>query len=297
MLHLKVLPDADAEYRTAFMDWANAFLDEMDESLIDELPADARVKWLFVRAGRLEELLQVIEFERRGGPLPVQRRLRRYLQYPYLSDRGVGVAKRAYRLDKEFSLHGSVGGVSWEDETLRVTGTAYIRFLNVHKRHMSVKALALRNKKQGRMLVAAARTTYAPNATERSSQNRYCYDWAGFETRFDTTRLKRKGEWAEGTWDVAGGVFSRGLFRYRGLDRGNAGSAANPPYRYVDKNTRVLPLFLQNKLKLRVEIVRCRITGHRLVGDDIELRGVFLGPAMPAWGKLRVSSMNGAGTV
>ena len=295
MLHLKVLPDADASYRAAFMDWANAFLDELDESLIDELPAEDRVKWLMVRAGRLEELLEVIEFERRGGPLPVQRRVRRYLHYPHLQDRRVGVVKKAYRLDKEFSLQGSVSGVSWEGGTLRVAGTAYIRFLNVHKRHMSVKALALRNKKQGRTLVTAAKTTYAPNATEHSRQNRYCYDWAGFEARFDTNRLKRKGEWAEGTWDVAAGVFSRGLFRYRGLNRGHAGSAADPPYRYVDKNTRVLPLFLQNKLKLRVEIVRCRITRHRLVGDDIELRGVYLAPAVPAWGKLRVSSMNGAG--
>lgn len=295
MLHLKVLPDADDEYRAAFMDWANQFLDEVDETIIDELPADARVKWLMVRARRLDELLEVIEFERRGGPMPVQRRLRRYLKYPHLGDREVGIEKKAYRLDKEFSLHGSVSGVSWEGENLTITGAAYIRFLNVHKRHMSVKALALRNKKQGRTLVATAKTTYAPGATEHSSQNRYCYDWAGFEAHFDTTRLRRKGEWAEGTWDVATGVLSRGLFRYRGLDRGSADSAANPPYRYVDKNIRILPLFLQNKLKLRVEIVRCRITGHRLVGDDIELRGVYLGPARPGWGQLKVSSMSGAG--
>ncbi|WP_234443408.1 bifunctional glycosyltransferase/CDP-glycerol:glycerophosphate glycerophosphotransferase [Streptomyces sp. NRRL B-24484] len=294
-LHLKVLPDADEEYRAAFVEWANQFLDEADDELINELPAEARVKWLLVRNRKLPELLEVLEFERKGGPIPVQRRFRRYLNYPHLGDRTVGIGKKAYRLDKEFSLHGSVSGVRWDDEKLVLTGSAYIRFINVHKRHMSVKAIALRNKKQDRMLLASAKTVYAPQATEQSNQNRYCYDWAGFEATIDTTRLKRKGKWAEGTWDVAAGVLSRGLFRYRGLDRGSAGSAANPPYRYVDKNTRVLPLFVQNKLKLRVEVIRCRITKHRIIGEHLELRGVYLGPAVPAWGKFRITSLAGAG--
>ncbi|WP_228313078.1 bifunctional glycosyltransferase/CDP-glycerol:glycerophosphate glycerophosphotransferase [Streptomyces fungicidicus] len=297
LLHLKVLPDADEEYQHAFMKWANEFLDETDLTIIDELPADSRVKWLLVREERLAELLEVIEFERRGGPMPVQRRFRRYLNYPYLGDRGVGLDKKAYRLDKELSLHGSLSGARWStgSDLLTLTGTAYVRFINVHKKHMSVKAIALRNKKQGRMQITTAKTVYAPQATEDSKQNRYCYDWAGFEARIDTTRLKRKGQWVEGTWDVAAGVLSRGLFRYRGIDRGGAGSAANPPYRYVDKNTRILPVFLQGKLKLRVEIVRCRITKHRVVGDQLELRGVYLGPKVPEWGKLRVTSMSGAG--
>ncbi|WP_329259510.1 bifunctional glycosyltransferase family 2 protein/CDP-glycerol:glycerophosphate glycerophosphotransferase [Streptomyces sp. NBC_01478] len=297
MLHLKVLPDADEEYQQAFMEWANAFLDEADATIIDELPAEARVKWLLVRDWRLPELLEVIRFERRGGPMPVQRRFHRYLKYPYLGDREVGIDKKAYRLDKEFSLHGSLDGARWSTNghLLTLSGSAYVRFINVHKKHMSVKAIALRNKKQGRMVITTAKTTYAPQATEQSNQNRYCYDWAGFESRIDTTRLKRRGQWVEGTWDVAAGVLSRGLFRYRGIDRGGAGSAANPPYRYVDKNTRVLPVFLQGKLKLRVEIVRSRITGHRIDGDQLELNGVYLGPKVPEWGKLRVTSMSGTG--
>ncbi|WAL71173.1 bifunctional glycosyltransferase family 2 protein/CDP-glycerol:glycerophosphate glycerophosphotransferase [Kitasatospora sp. YST-16] len=295
MLHLKALPDGDEEYRTSFITWANEFLDEAGEDLIEELPAEARVKWLLVRHRKLQALLDVVEFERRGGPLPIQRRFHRYLKYPHLGDRGTGIGRKAYRLGKELSLHGSIGGVRWDGDRLEFSGNAYIRFLNVHKRHMSIKALALRNKKQGRMLLVPARTVYAPQATEHSNQNRYCYDWSGFSASFDTNRLKQKGQWVEGTWDVAAGVLSRGLFRYRGLDRGSAGSAANPPYRYVDKNTRVLPLFVQNRLKLRVEVVRCRITGHRLVGDRLELRGVHLGPTVPTSGQLRLVSLGGAG--
>ncbi|MFK0193157.1 CDP-glycerol glycerophosphotransferase family protein [Kitasatospora sp. NPDC090308] len=295
MLHLKALPDGDEEYRESFVTWANEFLDEAGEDLIGELPAEARVKWLLVRRRKLQELLDVVEFERRGGPIPVQRRLHRYLQYPTLGDRSLGIDRKAYRLDKELSLHASISGASWDGDRLNITGSAYIRYINIHKRHMSIKALALRNKKQGRLVVATAKTVYAPQATEHSNQARYCYDWAGFEASFDTTRLQHKGQWVEGTWDVAAGVLSRGLLRYRGIERGGAGSAANPPYRYVDKNTRLLPLFLKDRLKLRVEVVRCRITKHELAGDKIRIRGVYLGPTVPEWGKLRLTSLGAAG--
>ncbi|MGW3582605.1 bifunctional glycosyltransferase/CDP-glycerol:glycerophosphate glycerophosphotransferase [Streptomyces rubiginosohelvolus] len=295
MLHLKVLPDADDAYRDAFMHWAQEFLAEADFDIIEELPADARIKWLLVHQGRLAELLDVLEFERKGGPLPVRRRLRRYLNYPHLENRETGLYKSDYRLDKELSPYSSLSAATWDGDSLVLKGSAYIRFINVHKRHMSTKALALRNKKTGSKLVSRARTTYYPQATEHSNQNRYCYDWSGFESRFDVTRLQRKGKWVEGTWDVAAGVFSRGLFRYKGISRGSAGSAANPAYRYVDKNTRILPLFVQGSLKLRVEIVRCRITRHRVVGDHLEIGGVLLVPTVPEWGKFHVTSMNGAG--
>ncbi|NEE39553.1 CDP-glycerol:glycerophosphate glycerophosphotransferase, partial [Streptomyces sp. SID7982] len=285
----------DDAYRDAFMHWAQEFLAEADFDIIEELPADARIKWLLVHQGRLAELLDVLEFERKGGPLPVRRGLRRYLNYPHLENRETGLYKSDYRLDKELSPYSSLSEATWDGDSLVLKGSAYIRFINVHKRHMSTKALALRNKKTGSKLVSRARTTYFPQATEHSNQNRYCYDWSGFESRFDVTRLQRKGKWVEGTWDVAAGVFSRGLFRYKGISRGSAGSAANPAYRYVDKNTRILPLFVQGSLKLRVEIVRCRITRHRVVGDHLEIGGVLLVPAVPEWGKFRVTSMNGAG--
>ncbi|WP_258036509.1 bifunctional glycosyltransferase family 2 protein/CDP-glycerol:glycerophosphate glycerophosphotransferase [Streptomyces sp. SM10] len=295
MLHLKVLPDADDDYRDAFMYAAQDFLSEADDDIIEELPADARVKWLLVHQGRLDELLDVLEFERKGGPLPVRRRFRRYLNYPHLGNRKTGLYKRDYRLDKELSPFSSLTAARWDSQWLTLSGSAYVRFINVHKRHMSTKMLALRNKKSGSTLVNLARTTFYPQATEYSNQNRYCYDWAGFETRFDTTRLKKKGEWVEGTWDVAAGVFSRGLFRYKSIGRGGAGSAANPPCRYVDKNTRIVPLFVQGGLKIRVERVRCRVTRHRITGSHLEIGGVYLGPKVPEWGKLRVVSMNGAG--
>ncbi|MFJ9123041.1 CDP-glycerol glycerophosphotransferase family protein [Streptomyces sp. NPDC102340] len=294
MIHLNALSEADDETRAHFMRHAAAFVDEAAEGIVEELGAVDRVKWGLVRAGKLDELLSVLAFERGNrGSLPVRRRLRRHLAYPHLGDRGTGVPKSAYRLGPEFTLRGSLVSAEWEGGKLRLAGRAYIRNLDVGKRRHSLKAVALRQKKQGRFLALPARTTYAPEATEHSGQQRYSYDWSGFEATIDPERLKRKGRWVEGTWDVAVGAFSRGLFRYRSLIAGDAGSASHPRDFYVDKNVRVVPLFVNGALKLRVEIVRARITGHRVSGEHLELRGVLLAPETPPAATLRVRALTG----
>ncbi|WP_306320342.1 MULTISPECIES: bifunctional glycosyltransferase family 2 protein/CDP-glycerol:glycerophosphate glycerophosphotransferase [unclassified Streptomyces] len=295
MIHLNVLPDADDETRGYFMRHAADFVEGASEGIVEELGAVDRVKWSLVRAGRLDELLSVLEFERGNrGSLPVRRRLRRHLAYPHLGDRRTGVPKSAYRLGPEFTLRGSLVSAEWEDGRLKLAGRAYIRNLDVSKRRHSLKAVALRQKKQGRFLALPARTTYAPEATEHSGQQRYSYDWSGFEATIDPERLKRNGQWVEGTWDVAVGAFSRGLFRYKSIIAGDAGSASHPRDFYVDKNVRVVPLFVGGALKLRVEIVRARVTGHRVSGDHLELRGVLLAPETPETAVLRVRALTGA---
>ncbi|WP_425839858.1 bifunctional glycosyltransferase/CDP-glycerol:glycerophosphate glycerophosphotransferase [Streptomyces fractus] len=295
MIHLKALPEADDECRTYFLEHAGTFLAEAAPDIIDGLCAADRVKWHLVRARKLDELLELLVWERKGGPIPVRRRVHRYLDHPYLDDRSVGIPKRASRLGKEFSMRGSLTSAVWDDGKLKISGRAYIRNLNIHKRHHSVKAIALRNKKlSGRIMVQRARTTYTPEATEHSGQNRYCYDWSGFETVIDPRRFQRKGKWVEGTWDVAVGALSRGLFRYKSVIAGDACTASHPAPFYVEKNTRVVPLFVDGALKIRVERVRCRVIGHSLRGGHLELRGVLLTDEVPASGTLRLRALSGA---
>ncbi|MGW2343045.1 bifunctional glycosyltransferase/CDP-glycerol:glycerophosphate glycerophosphotransferase [Streptomyces sp. NPDC001661] len=296
MHHLNAMPEADEECRAHFLEHANAYLATTDPAVLDGLPATTRVKWHLVRARKMDELLEVLEFERRGGPIPVRRRFRRYLDYPFLGDRSVGVPRDAYRLSREFTMRSSLASAQWEDGKLRLTGRAYVRNLNIHKRHHTVKVLALRNKKLGRRpQLVRARTTYTPEATEYSNQSRYNYDWAGFAATVDPRRLKRGGKWVEGVWDVGVGTVSRGLYRRKGIIAGDNCTASHPAPFYVEKNTRVVPLFVDGSLKIRVERVRCRIEAHSLRGDHVELRGVALLDETPESGTLRLSGLSGAG--
>ncbi|WP_145794138.1 bifunctional glycosyltransferase/CDP-glycerol:glycerophosphate glycerophosphotransferase [Kitasatospora atroaurantiaca] len=296
MIHLNVLPDADEEFREVFLQRTNDFLDTVDQDLIETLPTVDRLKWTLVRKRLMPELLAVLEHQRKRAPLPVVRRVHRYAALPGYKDRDVPVPRKTYRLSSELALSTGLDEVIWEDDGhLRVAGHAYIRNLNVHKRRMSLKAVALRERRTGRWVIRPARTTHHPQATENSGQGRYCYDWSGYEFNLDPEALKKNGKWVEGTWDIAIGTFSRGLFRKRSIVGGPSGTASHPPARYVAKNTRVLPIIIDGALKLRVEVVRARITGHDLVGPNIVLKGVLLAALPEKPGRMKIRSMRTGG--
>ena len=99
--HLDVLDAADDEYRRVFLDDANAFLHRAGEGIEDGLPAIQRLKWHLVRRRLVPELLKVLRFERDGFRARPTVRIggRRYGDYPFLEDRGLGVPRAVYRID------------------------------------------------------------------------------------------------------------------------------------------------------------------------------------------------------
>ncbi|WP_461027548.1 glycosyltransferase family 2 protein, partial [Streptomyces sparsus] len=277
-IFINVLPEADQEFRELFMKVAGDFLSRVDPRVTDTLPAIMRLKWHLIREGRLDELLEVLAYEKKSvRGIPVVRRFRRYARYPYFGDKELGVPKKVYRLRQELSLRSKVSDIRWEGDRLRVTGYSYINNLNVHKRRMSRKVIGLRNSKTRRTLVQPARTTYAPHATAESGQARYSYDWSGFEFTLDAAKLKSRGRWTEGTWRFAIGNLSRGLLRRGALNPGPFGTGSHPPVHYVSDRVRLVPLFVRGRLRLKVEHVRARFLSHRFLDDHVEIRLAYHG--------------------
>ncbi|WP_285369574.1 bifunctional glycosyltransferase/CDP-glycerol:glycerophosphate glycerophosphotransferase [Streptomyces sp. RKAG293] len=278
-IFINVLPDADQEFRDLFMQVASDFLSRVEPRALDALPALMRLKWHLIRHGKLDELLEVLSYEKKetGASLPVVRRFRRYGKFPFFGNRTVGVPNHVYRLKQELALRTKVSSITWHGDELKIEGFSYVSNLNVHKRRMSLKVIALRNSKSKRTLVIPARTVFRPEATSTSGQNRYSYDWSGFELTVDAQKLKQRGHWNESTWRFAIGNLSRGLLRKGALNPGAFGSGTHPPVHYVDAETRIVPLFIGGRLRLRVEKVRARVTGHELTDGFIEIRGVAAG--------------------
>jgi CDP-glycerol glycerophosphotransferase len=99
--HLDVLGEAGDEYRALFLDRAAAYLDRAGARIEDRLPPIQRLKWQLVRRGRLDELLEVLQFEKtalRAKPRTVIRG-RTYGDYPFLHDAGLAIPRSVYRLD------------------------------------------------------------------------------------------------------------------------------------------------------------------------------------------------------
>ncbi|SDK62840.1 bifunctional glycosyltransferase/CDP-glycerol:glycerophosphate glycerophosphotransferase [Streptomyces indicus] len=294
-LFLNVVPDGDEEYRAAFLQAANRFLDSIDPALVMALPAEIRVQWLLVRKHQLEELIAMLAGQRRKEPVAVSGLLRKYASFPSLADADLHFPKKALRIDRDLQLHAPLESITWQQGKLMLSGNAWIDKIDQPSKSSSVKVLQIRKDKSRRRQLLPARNVLRPSCTTDSGQDRYNYDWAGWEAAFDPAKLRKGGQWQEGVWHVGLGMYAAGLVR-RGAVQSSGGAACNfPPYTWVGPEHRMLPSVERGALKLRVEKVRALITGRALEGEHVRVSGEIRVPlAADERVILRVTNQKGA---
>jgi CDP-glycerol glycerophosphotransferase len=278
-IFLNVLGEADDEFRSRFVELAHGFLEQADRTALNDLPAMMRLKWHLVGRGLMPELLQVLEYERRGLRIPVTRRLwRHYARYPFWRDRRLRIPRQVFRLGEELAARAQLHEAAWRDGKLRITGHAFIANIGTRFPWSSVKVIGVRETGSGATRVIPAWTRRCPDADDVSRDPNRSHVWSGFSATIDPKRLRRGGRYVDGTWLVAAGVYDRGVLRRGALAAPASGSGAHADWHYVADDVRVVPLITRGgTLRLRVETVRARVTGHRLVDDAMEIRGTILG--------------------
>ncbi len=278
-IFLDLLPESDEPARARFAELAGEFLARVDREVLERLPAILRLKWHLVGRGLLPEAVKVIEYERLRARVQVTRRLWfRYGGYPFWRDRRLKIPRWVFRLREELAIRTRLREVTWRNGKLRVKGYAYVQHVGAPFPWSSLKVAGVREIGTGRTKVLPARSWRCRDATNLSGQPRYNHDWAGFSFTLDPRRLRRDGRYVDGTWLVAVGVYGRGVARRGGLAAAASGSGAHPPYRYVAADVRVVPMFTRGgTLRIRVETVRAKVTGHRLSGGQLEISGVARG--------------------
>lgn len=272
-LFMRVLPDATAEFHEAFLEAANRYLDMVDPKIVMALPTDLRVQWLLVRKHAMPELIALLASQRRKEPVEVSGTFRKYASFRTLEESGLELPKSALRIDGDLDLRAPLRSVTWQDGKLVLSGDAYIDKIDVSAKRSSVKIVQLKRNGSRRRVFLPAKNVYRPECTTDSGQQRYNYDWAGWELALDPAKLRKGGTWQEGLWHVGINVYASGLVRRSGV-WARGGSAANfPPYQWLDDDFRLLPTVERSALKLRVEKVRALITDRRLDGDAVEISG------------------------
>ncbi|WP_326736162.1 bifunctional glycosyltransferase/CDP-glycerol:glycerophosphate glycerophosphotransferase [Streptomyces sp. NBC_01022] len=272
-IFLNVLPDGDEEFRAEFLRVINQFLNQVDPQVVMELTATQRVKWLLVRKHAMTELVELINSERRGDPIEIEGRLRKYASFSALDHSAGLIPKRARRIDPDLTPRAPLQKAGWENGKLRLSGHAWIDRIDQSTKHSAVKVLALKKHGSRRRTVLPLHNVYSPECTALSSRKENNYDWAGWELLFDPAKLRKGGQWVEGTWHVGLGIASAGLVRKRAVHASGAGAANHAPYQWLDENFRLLPNTSTGALKLRVERVRALITDHRAVDESVEIEG------------------------
>ncbi|MDR3084521.1 MAG: CDP-glycerol glycerophosphotransferase family protein, partial [Streptomyces sp.] len=272
-LFLNAVPEGDEEYRAEFLRATNHFLDQIDPKVVMALPTPLRVQWLLVRKHQLDELVTLQAGQRRKEAIEVSGLLRKYASFPSLADADVEFPRKALRIDQDLQMRAPLREVAWSEGKLVLSGNAWIDKIDLASKHSSVKVLQLRKDKSRRRILLPARNVQRPECTTDSGQDRYNYDWAGWEATLDPARLRKGGEWQEGMWHVGLGLYASGLVRRMAV-QSSGGRACNfPPYHWLSPDFRLLPSIEGHALKLRIEKVRALITGRTLEGDRLKVTG------------------------
>src|SRR4051812_2248631 len=290
--YLNVLPHADDAYKALFAHEVNKFLDTISPKAFEPLMAIERVKWQLVRRRRLDELLDVIAFQRTrlDETVPVEIDGRFYGDYPYLDDDVVGVPRAAYELRQELTLAARLDSVRWEDDVAHIRGSAFITAIGAAEegfQELSIVALRagrfrwwrrVRRKVPWLGIRIKTEPEHRPALTGETRQRLVDVGWAGFHATVSAAQLERLRFGRSEAWelyaDVHAGKVSRGTVRFvpGSLRPVRAADLRRPSGALL----RVGPDYGR---KLNVDLLQrwALVTGHAWVDGHIELRGELRG--------------------
>ncbi|WP_327087604.1 bifunctional glycosyltransferase family 2 protein/CDP-glycerol:glycerophosphate glycerophosphotransferase [Nonomuraea sp. NBC_01738] len=251
---------ADAAYQERFLDVVNEYLGEVADTTFAHLPADRRAKWDLVRERRLDDLAELMDWERSTKPAERVSKLRRsyYLSPP------VRLAPRSARLRDDLEVTQRVDSLGWEDGNLVIQGRATLRYLSPDRPRQQYIFAWLVNERTGK------RIKLQRAQTRRPSLNGSGKDWSGFELVVDPRRLPAQA----GEWHVDLAVLYGGRLRRARLAE-SGGQARHLDACRVDAGGRVW-IAWDDSGQLRVHVGQevARVTTHRLENGTLTVEGV-----------------------
>lgn len=273
----EALPQLSPEERERAVELGCAHLAGVDRAVLRGLPVAKRLRFHLLERRMLDELLDVLVFEKieRASVPTVRRgrfRPRFYAVYPYFQDPARAVPDEVYDITDELKLWGYVDDVRWEDGRLRIDGHAHFARLDVSWPGDSKIRLWLCEAKRGIRTELPVERVCRPDVTADSGQSAACYDWSGFAATIDPDQLRINGKWKAATWELHVEVTTQGLRRGRSL-----GSPSSTPPKWRDgwqpnEEFRVRPVASDGFL-IQVQHLKAVLTGHRERDGRLELTG------------------------
>ncbi|WP_152626658.1 glycosyltransferase family 2 protein, partial [Streptacidiphilus carbonis] len=273
-MFFRSLPRAGEDYHAAFLDHVGLVIDDIDPALLHKLPEGLRIKYWLTAKRRMADLLAILEFEKEyPRAIPTRGTLRPKAAYPVLKD-SPPLDDSVASLVAAVGLHATLDAVTWRDGELKLEGYAFQKNLGAEQRYDSVRALMLRRRKGKRTLVLPTRTVRRPDVTAHNPNLPFRHaDWSGWSVAVNPDRLKKRGEWKDGSWDVTLAQFGAGRPRRTRIKQGTTGSGQVPTPIWVDQDVRLVPEMTDQHLSLRVETVKAKVSAARAVDGLIELSG------------------------
>jgi len=299
---LQHLDEADDDFRLLFVDLANDFFDRSAPDVFDGLRSLERLEWHLLRRRLLPELLEVLRFEKAGEAAwtPVLRHGRKlYGDYPFRGEDDLKVPSEIYRLGKdELPMPAMIEDVWWTDDTLRLSGYAYIAFLGLPNARSGRIRLTLEESGRADSVVPLnVRRIRRPDVTDTAPDGVTNYDWSGWEATVPVSALRRDGRFRTGSWRLRVEVRAHGVTRRRWLSATEPGHARHPGWRTVGA-ARVVPTTASGNFGVEVAAEPAAVDSARIDGTVLELTGAVAGCRIdPAHSLLRVSREDGTASI
>jgi CDP-glycerol glycerophosphotransferase len=222
-------------YRAEFVELAGQYLDQVDKRVLAKLPSTHKLAYYLVSQRALDRLIEFNKWQidQPVKTVPVLRRFGRLrADLPFLGDATAGVPARVYRpYWRELDPFVRVDGLGWRGNRLVITGAAYVPSIDITKRRYTSKIVVLRPLGSRRPpIVLPARSFQHPDATTWSQQERYSYDWAGFECEISPRWFRVGNRWLTGDWDCFVLVRARGVWRAARVHTPISGPAERPEF-------------------------------------------------------------------
>ncbi|MEU4829781.1 bifunctional glycosyltransferase family 2 protein/CDP-glycerol:glycerophosphate glycerophosphotransferase [Streptosporangium sp. NPDC023615] len=260
---LQVFDRAGEAFQNRFLDLACAYLEQAGPKVLSLIPAQRRVKWALVRERRLEDLVQVLEWDRTVKPTArvVGGGVRGYhLNSP------VQVGRSLTRMRDELDLRQRVDALDWKGDALVVEGRVSVRYLRTRRRMQQHVFAWLVPEGPGRRMRLPVTVRRSLSLVDTGPRRRK--DWCGFRLSIDPDRLP-----AGSTWRIELRVLSRGLLRQGALAQPSP-AARRLEFSERDSGTVAWTEWTAGEeFRLRVERPGGRVTGHRVAEGTLRITG------------------------
>ncbi|MFJ8635864.1 glycosyltransferase [Streptomyces sp. NPDC093568] len=185
------------------------------EGLSEQLSAMARLRLHLVRHHMLDELLDLVRFEREQVRTKVSTPVlvdggRALARYPFLRDPARAIPDDCYDVTAQLGVRHHVTRADLRGTVLHLAGHGYLHRVGTED---VTTSLVLRERDSKREFRLPVLHTPTPRAGAEEDEGRFTYDRAGFEATVDITTAADGGPLGDGLWDISLAIGAQGITR------------------------------------------------------------------------------------
>ncbi|QOV35947.1 glycosyltransferase family 2 protein [Streptomyces ferrugineus] len=185
------------------------------EGLSEQLSAMALLRLHLVRHQMLDELLDLVRFERELARSKVATPVlvdggRALARYPFLRDPARAIPDICYDVTDRLGVRHHVTRADLRGTVLRLAGHGYLH--RVETRDVSTE-LVLRERDSKTEFRLPVTHTPTPHAGAQEDKGRFTYDRAGFEATVDIATAADGSPLGDGLWDISLAIGAQGITR------------------------------------------------------------------------------------